>query len=253
RSHCGRLPRAARRRGPAVRAVQLGLRRRLRRGRPPAAARGLPPDVDDLPAADPPGGRAGRRRPARAVHRRGLPDGRLAGARDLRHVRHRLRRPPGADPNPDAGRLGRLSAAQGLPARRDPGGVQGRRDSAARPAEGVLMTEKTTHGAQRLSDVTTGTDTTERGSTGDPYAPSRETTEGRVYTVTGGDWDEVMADVSGDEKIIMNLGPQHPSTHGVLRLIVELEGETVTDLRSVVGYLHTGIEKNVEYRTWTQG
>jgi len=62
-----------------------------------------------------------------------------------------------------------------------------------------------------------------------------------------------MADVSGDEKIIMNLGPQHPSTHGVLRLIVELEGETVTDLRSVVGYLHTGIEKNVEYRTWTQG
>ena len=115
------------------------------------------------------------------------------------------------------------------------------------------MTEKTTHGAQRLSDVTTGTDTTERGSTSDPYAPSRETTEGRVYTVTGGDWDEVMADVSGDEKIIMNLGPQHPSTHGVLRLIVELEGETVTDLRSVVGYLHTGIEKNVEYRTWTQG
>src|SRR5690606_40062039 len=110
--------------------------------------------------------------------------------------------------NPDAGRLGRLSAAQGLPARRDPGGVQGRRDSAARPAEGVLMTEKTTHGAQRLSDVTTGTDTTERGSTSDPYAPSRETTEGRVYTVTGGDWDEVMADVSGDEKIIMNLGRQ---------------------------------------------
>ena len=48
------------------------------------------------------------------------------------------------------------------------------------------------------------------------------------------------------------MGPQHPSTHGVLRLIVELEGETVTDMRTVIGYLHTGIEKNTEYRTWTQ-
>ena len=48
------------------------------------------------------------------------------------------------------------------------------------------------------------------------------------------------------------MGPQHPSTHGVLRLVVELEGETVTDMRTVIGYLHTGIEKNVEFRTWTQ-
>ena len=49
------------------------------------------------------------------------------------------------------------------------------------------------------------------------------------------------------------MGPQHPSTHGVLRLILELEGETVTQARSVIGYLHTGIEKSCEYRTWTQG
>ncbi|GAA2913359.1 NADH-quinone oxidoreductase subunit D [Actinoplanes cyaneus] len=49
------------------------------------------------------------------------------------------------------------------------------------------------------------------------------------------------------------MGPQHPSTHGVLRLVLELEGETVTAARPVVGYLHTGIEKNLEYRTWTQG
>ena len=49
------------------------------------------------------------------------------------------------------------------------------------------------------------------------------------------------------------MGPQHPSTHGVLRLVLELEGETVTQARSVIGYLHTGIEKNCEYRTWTQG
>ena len=49
------------------------------------------------------------------------------------------------------------------------------------------------------------------------------------------------------------MGPQHPSTHGVLRLVLELEGETVTEARPVVGYLHTGIEKNLEYRNWTQG
>jgi NADH-quinone oxidoreductase subunit D len=49
------------------------------------------------------------------------------------------------------------------------------------------------------------------------------------------------------------MGPQHPSTHGVLRLILELEGETVTEVRCGIGYLHTGIEKNIEYRSWTQG
>ncbi len=55
-----------------------------------------------------------------------------------------------------------------------------------------------------------------------------------------------------EERLVLNMGPQHPSTHGVLRLVVELEGETVTDMRTVIGYLHTGIEKNTEYRTWTQ-
>jgi NADH-quinone oxidoreductase subunit D len=49
------------------------------------------------------------------------------------------------------------------------------------------------------------------------------------------------------------MGPQHPSTHGVLRLILTLEGETVSEVRAAVGYLHTGIEKNMEFRTWTQG
>jgi NADH-quinone oxidoreductase subunit D len=87
------------------------------------------------------------------------------------------------------------------------------------------------------------------------YATERETTEGRVFNVTGGDWDTVVAgsDPLHDERIIVNMGPQHPSTHGVLRLILELEGETVTEARAVVGYLHTGIEKNIEYRNWVQG
>jgi NADH-quinone oxidoreductase subunit D len=83
-------------------------------------------------------------------------------------------------------------------------------------------------------------------------AAARETTEGRVYTVTGGDWDTIDPDAS-EERIVINMGPQHPSTHGVLRLVLELEGETVTQARTVIGYLHTGIEKNLEYRNWTQG
>jgi NADH-quinone oxidoreductase subunit D len=88
--------------------------------------------------------------------------------------------------------------------------------------------------------------------THDAYAPERETTEGTVYTVTGGDWDTLL-DEEHDDRIVINMGPQHPSTHGVLRLVLELEGETVQQARSVIGYLHTGIEKNCEYRTWTQG
>jgi NADH-quinone oxidoreductase subunit D len=86
-----------------------------------------------------------------------------------------------------------------------------------------------------------------------PYAPERETTEGTIYTVTGGDWDTLLDEELHDDRIVINMGPQHPSTHGVLRLVLELEGETVTQARSVIGYLHTGIEKNCEYRTWTQG
>ncbi len=63
-------------------------------------------------------------------------------------------------------------------------------------------------------------------------------------------------DASGEirqETMIINMGPQHPSTHGVLRLLLELDGETVISCRPVIGYLHTGIEKNTEYRTWGQG
>jgi NADH-quinone oxidoreductase subunit D len=89
----------------------------------------------------------------------------------------------------------------------------------------------------------------------DPYGLPDDVTGARVYTATGGDWDEIAADATalGDERIVVNMGPQHPSTHGVLRLILELDGETVTEARCGIGYLHTGIEKNLEYRTWTQG
>ena len=88
----------------------------------------------------------------------------------------------------------------------------------------------------------------------DTYAPSYDTTEGRVYTVQGQDWDTVLGAPEGEhERVVVNMGPQHPSTHGVLRLILELDGETVTETRCGIGYLHTGIEKNLEYRSWVQG
>ena len=77
-----------------------------------------------------------------------------------------------------------------------------------------------------------------------------------VIVLGGQDWEEIVEaarDGMAGERIVVNMGPQHPSTHGVLRLILEIEGETVVEARCGIGYLHTGIEKNLEYRTWTQG
>ena len=87
----------------------------------------------------------------------------------------------------------------------------------------------------------------------DPYAGTTESTAGPVFTVTGQDWDSIDASTIEGDTIVVNMGPQHPSTHGVLRLILEIDGESVKDARCGIGYLHTGIEKNMEFRTWTQG
>jgi len=94
---------------------------------------------------------------------------------------------------------------------------------------------------------------------GDVFATSvaddRDAEGARVFNAAGGDWDDIVDETSAlhEERIVVNMGPQHPSTHGVLRLILELDGETVTETRAGIGYLHTGIEKNMEYRNWTQG
>ncbi|MDG2113689.1 MAG: NADH-quinone oxidoreductase subunit D [Actinomycetota bacterium] len=56
-----------------------------------------------------------------------------------------------------------------------------------------------------------------------------------------------------DERMIINMGPQHPSTHGVLRITLELQGETVLRSKPVIGYLHTGMEKTAEDLTFLQG
>jgi NADH-quinone oxidoreductase subunit D len=55
------------------------------------------------------------------------------------------------------------------------------------------------------------------------------------------------------QTMVLNMGPQHPSTHGVLRVMLELDGETVVKAESVIGYLHTGIEKSMESKTYSQG
>jgi NADH-quinone oxidoreductase subunit D len=57
-------------------------------------------------------------------------------------------------------------------------------------------------------------------------------------------------EISNEENMLLSMGPQHPSTHGVLRLLVELDGETVVNLANDIGFLHTGIEKTMESKTF---
>ncbi len=71
--------------------------------------------------------------------------------------------------------------------------------------------------------------------------------ETREIVMTGGLWPD------DSDTTIINMGPQHPSTHGVLRVMLELEGETVLRLKPVIGYLHTGMEKTAEELTYVQG
>jgi NADH-quinone oxidoreductase subunit D len=65
--------------------------------------------------------------------------------------------------------------------------------------------------------------------------------------------DDLDVETPEDERMILNLGPSHPSTHGVLRIMVEIDGETVLRSKPVVGYLHTGMEKTAEELMYHQG
>ncbi len=62
----------------------------------------------------------------------------------------------------------------------------------------------------------------------------------------------VVETVDGDRTMVLNMGPQHPSTHGVLRLLLEIDGETIVRIRPDVGFLHTGIEKTCEAKFYQQ-
>ncbi|HEV2427065.1 MAG TPA: hypothetical protein VGS61_02460, partial [Acidimicrobiales bacterium] len=72
--------------------------------------------------------------------------------------------------------------------------------------------------------------------------------DGRVFDPTSVDYER-----RDDETMIINMGPSHPSTHGVLRLMLELDGEYVLRTKPVIGYLHTGMEKTGEELTYVQG
>src|SRR5450432_2116746 len=70
-----------------------------------------------------------------------------------------------------------------------------------------------------------------------------------VGTVAAG----VHIDALDDQTMVVNMGPQHPSTHGVLRVVLELDGEVIVRATPHIGYVHTGIEKELEYQTYMKG
>src|SRR5579862_3704760 len=63
----------------------------------------------------------------------------------------------------------------------------------------------------------------------------------------------VQIDALDDQTMVVNMGPQHPSTHGVLRIVLELDGELIVRATPHIGYVHTGIEKELEYQTYLKG
>jgi NADH-quinone oxidoreductase subunit D len=97
-----------------------------------------------------------------------------------------------------------------------------------------------------------------------PFLPTDEGSQEMAPSGSGGRLREQMGTVvvddffydeeaTSDERMILNMGPQHPSTHGVLRLQIELEGETIIRTKPIIGYLHTGMEKTAETLTFLQG
>jgi NADH-quinone oxidoreductase subunit D len=117
-------------------------------------------------------------------------------------------------------------------------------DPTVRTAERIdLLTAETSEGAQGLQRR----DATNAGEL------SREV--GAVLRLDGRTFDPNSVDYErrDDETMIINMGPAHPSTHGVLRLMLELDGEFVLRTKAVVGYLHTGMEKTGEELSYVQG
>ena len=162
-------------------------------------------------------------RPARRADRR-VGDARLAdrqppGARDLRHVRRRLRRPSRPAPDPDARGLRGPPAAPRLPDRRRARAVHPQRRDRARG------------GRDEHAPTTASSRTRSRCRRSSSSSPRQR----------GGETVELLT---------LNIGPHHPATHGVLRLLVTLEGEVVRDLKPIIGYVHTGIEKTAEQKAY---
>ena len=142
--------------------------------------------------------------------------------RNVRSFRNYVQQPSRPRPHFDARRLGWTSIAQRRRSRAHPREVQ--------RGSGTVMSNQETH-----------TEIVETAQTDEGAQELRE------MVFTGQQWPE------GDETMIINMGPQHPSTHGVLRVMLELDGENVLRCKPVVGYLHTGMEKTGEELTYVQG
>ncbi len=110
-------------------------------------------------------------------------------------------------------------------------------------AESLALVSETSEGPQELQEV----EDTGRFELSAEFGSTLRLPEG--VDVDPGDIDIEFS----DEKMIINMGPQHPSTHGVLRLMMELDGEVILRTKPVVGYLHTGMEKTAEGLTFLQG
>lgn len=105
--------------------------------------------------------------------------------------------------------------------------------------ESLGLIAETYEGPQELAD---------RGAT-PPAELAKELGATLRLSEAAGDLEPIVE----DGRMIINMGPQHPSTHGVLRIMMEIEGETVLRSKPVIGYLHTGMEKTAEQLTYLQG
>jgi NADH-quinone oxidoreductase subunit D len=118
-------------------------------------------------------------------------------------------------------------------------------EAAARyAAEEEALVAETSEGVQGLRDRTT----TSAGELRQEVGAVLRLPEGGYA-----DPSDIDIERRDDETTIINMGPQHPSTHGVLRLMLELDGETILRTKPIIGYLHTGMEKQGEELTYVQG
>jgi NADH-quinone oxidoreductase subunit D len=118
-------------------------------------------------------------------------------------------------------------------------------EAAARyEAEEEALVAETSEGVQGLRDRTT----TSAGELRQEVGAVLRLPEGGYA-----DPSDIDIERRDDETTIINMGPQHPSTHGVLRLMLELDGETILRTKPIIGYLHTGMEKQGEELTYVQG
>src|SRR5687767_11793213 len=139
--------------------------------------------------------------------------------------------------------MGRASASQGLWRRQGDGRVHPATLHADRIDRSVAQTRRGRTRSRRVGPADHA-----RAPPEDPEmkAPDRIISEfeERGHGAFIEDYDD------SDERMVINMGPVHPSTHGVLRLVLELDGETVTRCLPVIGYLHTGMEKECEDQNW---